>query len=249
MIQGILVFSGDRLTMKIIVYRFTYAFSIVLLGITPLPVHAQSDANTNFEPAVVIAAILILAVVVFFLVREQQRRKNTNDQEIKQKIHELRSRGQELHVNREETLTPEDELILKKYVQHTSIAALIVLGILGLVFLVFMEGIGMVVGVIVLALIYPIRTYMYKDLKRALEEGKKQVIRGIITDRFTTTTGSHKSRTTHHWLLLGEHKFEVTSAKYAAYAVGDAAEFHTTDYPKGKVFIISDEKLEGAGLR
>ncbi len=235
--------------MTTIVYRFICAFGILLLGVIPFTVHAQADEATNFEPVIRLVAVLILAVVVFLLIRSHNRKGKDKDKEVKQKISELRSRGQELHVNREDTLTPEDELILQKYVQHTTWAALIVLGILGLVFLVFMEGIGMIIGIILLVLIYPIRRYMYKDLERALQEGKKHVIRGIITDRFTTTTGSHKSRTTHHWLMLGEHKFEVTSSKYSTYAVGDAAEFHTTDFPKGKAFILRDEKLEGAGLR
>jgi multisubunit Na+/H+ antiporter MnhG subunit len=248
-IPCIFVFSGNRLTMILPTYRFTFVICVLLLGFAPFSAHAQSDTDTFSEPVKVILFVLILAPVIFFIVRAQRNRTKGNDAQIKQKIEELKARGQELHVNREETLTAEDELVLRKYVQHTSWAAVIILGILGLVFLVFMEGLGMIVGIIMIGIIYPIRKYMHNDLERALKEGKKHVIRGIITDRFTTTTGSHKSRTTHHWLLLGEHKFEVTSAKYAAYAVGDAAEFHTTDYPKGKVFILRDEKLEGAGLR
>jgi len=228
--------------------RLTFSFASAAL-LLPNSASAQADTKPFMEPTMIVLVVLSVAALVFFIVRAQRRNSKGNEKQIKQKIEELRARGQELHINREETLTAEDEQILRKYVEQTSWIALIVLVIMGIVFLVFMEGIGMVVGVIILALIYPMRKYMFNDLERALQEGKKQVIRGIITDRYTTTTGTHKSRSTHHWLALGEHKFEVTSAKYSAYALGDAAEFHTTDYPKGKAFILRDEKLEGAGLR
>lgn len=225
------------------------SFGLVLLISIATPARAQTDFPSLIDPVKGILLVAGVAVLFYFLVRAVQRKSKGNDAQVKQKIEALKSSGQELHVNREESLTAEDELVLRKYVQQTSWAAVIILGILGLVFLVLMEGIGMVVGIIMLGIIYPIRKYMHNDLNRALKEGKKQVIRGIITDRFTTTSGSHKSRRTHHWLILGEQKFEVTAAKYSTYALGDAAEFHTTDYPKGKVFILRDEKLEGAGLR
>ncbi len=221
----------------------------VILLCLPLRVSAQTDSNISNESIMITLVVVSVAAIIFFIIRAKRRHKKVGEKEAKQKLDALRAQGQELHSNREEALNAEDIQVLRKYVEQTSWIALIILGLLGIVFLVFMEGFGKLIGLILLILIYPTRKYMFNDLERVLSEGKKQVIRGIVTDRFTTTSGTRKERSTHYWLTIGEEKFEITSAKYGAYAIGDAAEFHTTDYPKGKQFILRDERLEGAGLR
>lgn len=222
----------------------------VLVLLSPFGVYAQADIFNFIEPGKAILVVLIIVTIVVFIIRAQKgKSQKIKEYQVKSKINELRASGQDLHINNEEMLTEEDEQVLRSYVNQTVWASVIVLGGLGFVFMVAMDGIGVIIGLILLVIIFPVRKYMIKDLERVLQEGKKQVVRGIITDRSTTTKGTGKSRNTYYWLTIGEYKFEVTSQKYQTYGVGDAAEFHITDYPKGKIFIIRDKKLEGAGIR
>ncbi len=90
---------------------------------------------------------------------------------------------------------------------------------------------------------------MKKDIARVINLGNKQVIRAIITDRVTTTTVTRDSKTRNYWLTLGEIKLLVARSKYEYYQIGDAAEFHTVEYPKGTTFILKEEKLNRAGIQ
>jgi membrane protein implicated in regulation of membrane protease activity len=231
-------------------FRFISGFILLLffLVATPYSAMAQTEyAEGKVVVYVVVAFVTVFAILIFVVQRNRGNRKE--EQAIKSKIHELRASGQELHVNRVEPLTEEDIEILNQHIKSTLWLLTIVLLLAGLAFVIFGNGFFTVIGIAVILLIYPARRYTRQGFDKVLTEGTKHVIRGIITDRYTTTSGSSKSRTTHHWIKLGEIKLEISSSQYTRYAVGDAAEFHTVDYPKGKPLILKEAKLEGAGLR
>ncbi|WKZ60602.1 MAG: hypothetical protein QY309_03800 [Cyclobacteriaceae bacterium] len=205
------------------------------------------DGDWKIFAGIAIAS-LVFSFVLMFSFWSQFKVAQKNDP-IRQKIASLRASGQELHMNREDVLTGEDIAILNKYLKSTLLIVTIVLGILALLFGILGEDMVKLVGLASLIGIYPIRKYFSKDMERVITGRKKRVTRGIITDRFTTTSGSGKSKSTDYWLTIGDVKLKVARAKYTAYQVGEAAEFHTVDYPKGSVFVLRDEKLEGAGLK
>lgn len=205
------------------------------------------DGDWKIFIGIAIASFLF-SFFLIYLFWSQHKTSQKNDP-IRQKIASLRASGQELHVNREEVLTDEDIVILNKYLKNTLLIVTIVLGILALLFGILGEDLVKLVGLASLIGIYPIRKYLSKDMARVITAGKKKMTRGIITDRFTTTSGSGKSKSTDYWLTIGDVKLKVARSKYTAYQVGEAAEFQTVDYPKGSVFVLRDQKLEGAGLK
>ncbi len=210
--------------------------------------HTQYPYYDTLLP-VIFGVISVLCAVVLFFVYSRRGLDRKKEAAVTQKIQTLINAGHELHVNREDVLTTQDVDVLNKYIRQTLLLVTVVCGVLGLAFLIFSEGIGRMLGAALLVAIYPLRNHMKKDIIRVINEGKKQIIRGIITDRHTTTTGTRDSRTTNHWLTIGEIKLLVARSTYDYYLVGDAAEFHTVEYPKGTTFILKDEKLNGAGLQ
>ena len=205
------------------------------------------DGDWKIFAGIAIAS-LVFSFVLMFSFWSQFKVAQKNDP-IRQKIASLRASGQELHVNREEVLTDEDIATLNKYLKNTLLIVTLVLGIMALLFGILAEGFVKLVGLASLIAIYPIRKYLSKDMARVITAGKKKITRGIITDRFTTTSGSGKSKSTNYWLTIGDVKLKVARSKYTTYQVGEAAEFQTVDYPKGSVFVLRDEILDGAGLK
>jgi len=234
-------------------YSWQQIFNLILFALL-LPAIAYYFTQTQYPysegllPLIAGAASFIIAVVLLFAYRGKNLDKGKEDAAIL-KIHTLRNAGQELHVNRGDVLTKQDVDVLNRYIRQTLLLVTAIFGVLGFVFVIFTEGIGKVIGAGLLIAIYPLRNHMKKDIARVINEGNKQVIRGIITDRVTTTTGTRDSRTRNYWLTLGEIKLLVARSKYEYYQIGDAAEFHTVEYPKGTTFILKDEKLNRAGLQ
>lgn len=226
----------------LILFDFAIPAGMGFLAFTKYP-----DGDWKIFAGIAIASF-VFSFVLMFTFWSQFKAAQKNDP-IRQKIASLRASGQELHVNREEVLTDEDIAILNKYLKSTLLIVTIVLGILALLFGILGEDMVKLVGLASLIGIYPIRKYFSKDMERVITGGKKRVTRGIITDRFTTTSGSGKSKSTDYWLTIGDVKLKVARSKYTAYQVGEAAEFQTVDYPKGSVFVLRDQKLEGAGLK
>ena len=221
----------------------------VMLAMVPQLAFGQQDGGEDTMETVHIVGFIVLFVFVFVLIIWLNRRDEKKDDAVKSKINALRESGKELHLNRTEPLTAEDIHFIEKHAQTSVIAATVVFAAIAVMFFVFGNLIFYILGAGLLVMIIPTRKYIRSGTQSVIDKGEKQVIRGIITDRYTTSTGSSKSRTTHHWLKLGDITFEVSSSKYRTYAVGDAAEFHTVDYPVGKPFIIRDTKLESAGLK
>jgi hypothetical protein len=227
---------------------FGLLFSSLLLCI-PMLAWAQDDMDEDTVMGLYFGGVFILVIGVFFLIIWLGRKENKQDEAMKVKIKELRNQGKELHLNRTEPLAAEDIQYLEKYSNMSVMAVTIIFAVIAILFFVFGNFIFYALGAGMLILIIPTRKYIRSGMQAVMDKGQKQVIRGLITDRYTTTTGTAKSQTTHYWLKLGDITLQVNSSKYGTYAVGDAAEFHTIDYPAGKIFIIRDSKLEGAGLR
>ncbi|MBX2970655.1 MAG: hypothetical protein KF803_14890 [Cyclobacteriaceae bacterium] len=228
--------------LALFLFDFAIPAGMAYLAFTNYP-----DGDWKIFVGIAVASFLF-SFFLIYLFWSQHKTSQKNDP-IRQKIASLRASGQELHVNREEALQEEDISILNNYLKKTLLIVTIVLGILALLFGILGEDMVKLVGLASLIGIYPIRKYMSKDMERVITAGKKKVTRGIITDRFTTTSGSGKSKSTDYWIMIGDVKLKVERSKYVAYQVGEAAEFQTVDYPKGSVFVLKDEKLEGAGLK
>ncbi len=219
-----------------------------------IPVYAGYRAFMEYPDGdwLLMASIAGISIVfsfgLMFLFNKQQKEAEKQDP-IRQKIQAFREKGQELHLNREEELTEQDIVILKKHNSQTLLIATVVFALLGFAFLLFPEGIiARLLGAGLLVLIFPMRKHLQKEIVRVVQDGKKQVVRGIITERFITTTGRRDSKTKDYWLTLGEIKFKLNKSQYDRYQIGDAAEFHSVDYPKGVELIFRDEKLNQAGL-
>ncbi len=168
-------------------------------------------------------------------------------QEVRKKINALLAAGQSLHLKREETLTAYDKELLRKELKARIIITTLVLAFIGILFIGLGEGLLFFLGALIVVAIYPLVRYQQKDMQRLLNENKKEVIRGIITKKFTKVLG-RKDRSTHYWLVLGENEFEVSHSRYKKYNIGDAAEFHTVEFPKRVTHILFEEKLEQAGI-
>ncbi len=219
-----------------------------------IPVYAGYRAFMEYPDGewVLMASIAGVSIVFSFgliFLFNRQKKEAEQQNPIRQKIQSLREQGKELHLNRVEVLSEEDIAILKKHNSQTLIIATAVFAIIGFAFLIFPEGIiARVLGAALLVVIFPMRKHLQKEIARVMQEDKKQVIRGIITERFITATGSRDSKRKDYWLTLGEVKLKLNKSQYERYQIGDAAEFHTVDYPKDVELIIRDEKLSQAGL-
>jgi len=127
--------------------------------------------------------------------------------------------------------------------------ASVVLGTIGVAFLIPLKFVLSIIGVTILALIYPIRNYLLKSQNEILKKGSKLVTRGVITAHYTNTTtfGSGKSRNRNYFIHIGERKFQVPVQLFSRYQLGDAVEFHSVDNQKENAMIIRHTKLKGAG--
>ncbi|MCU0357658.1 MAG: hypothetical protein MUE95_08760, partial [Cyclobacteriaceae bacterium] len=99
----------------------------------------------------------ILIVVVFFLIVWLGRKENKQDEAMKEKISELRKRGQDLHVNRTEPLSNEDIQHLEKYSRMSATAVTIVFIAIAGIFAVVGNWIFYLLGAGLLVLIIPAR--------------------------------------------------------------------------------------------
>jgi len=176
------------------------------------------------------------------------KKDDAQHQEVREKINALLAAGQSLHLKREEALTAYDIELLKKELRIRVILTTLILAIIGIMFIWLGAGFMFFLGVLIVAAIYPLVRYQQKDMQRLLSDNKKEVMRGIITNKYTRVFGSGKDRKTHYWLTLGDNDFEVSDSRYKKYNMGDAAEFHTVEFPKRVTHILFEEKLEQAGL-
>jgi hypothetical protein len=167
---------------------------------------------------------------------------------VRQKIDSMLQAGQQLHLHKEDQLSESDIKFLNKELRTRSILIILVFSIIGLLFSLLGEGAAKFIGFAMFALMFPIAWYQQKEMKRVISEGKKQITRGIITKKFTKGS-SRKENTITYYLTIGEMTLDVSKACYNSYEEGDAAEFHTVEYPKRVTFIITHQKLVGAGLR
>jgi hypothetical protein len=155
----------------------------------------------------------------------------------------------DLQINREEPLTDADRRFIKRRFRKTFFIASAVIGVIGIAFLVSFQLVLSVTGVVILALIYPIRNYLLKSQNEILKKDIKLVTRGVISAHFTTTTpfGSGKSRNRNYFIHIGERKFQVPVQMFNHYRLGDAVEFHSVDNQKKNAMIIWHSKLKEPG--
>jgi len=177
------------------------------------------------------------------------RRNSSSGQDlVRKKIEGMLAAGQSLHLNKEEQLSVEDVKFLNNELKKRSLLIAIVFLSLGIIFSLLGEGGSRLIGYAAFALIVPVVWYQQKEMKRVISDGKKQIIRGIITKKFTTGSNRKDSSITYH-LTLGDVNLSVKKNCYDCYMEGEAAEFHTVEYPKRITFVISHQKIIGAGLR
>ncbi|HMP99268.1 MAG TPA: hypothetical protein PKC24_05755 [Cyclobacteriaceae bacterium] len=167
---------------------------------------------------------------------------------VRTKISALLAEGKSLYLKREESLTSYDIQLLKQELKTRLIVSILVFAVVGGLFIWLGSGFMIILGALLLIAIYPIVRYQQKDMQRLFNDNKKEVIRGIITKSESRVSGSGKNRTTRYYLQLGDNEFEVSRTRYKKYKIGDAAEFHTVEYPKRVTHILFEEKLEQAGL-
>jgi hypothetical protein len=176
-------------------------------------------------------------------------RNNSSSQDsVRQKIDTMLAAGQPLHVNKEAPLSTEDISFLSKEVRKRSILIIIVFAVIGVLFAFLAEGGGKLIGYGAFVLLFPVVWYQQKEMKRVLSESRKQIIRGFITKKFTQGSNRNGNSIT-YFLTLGEINLTVERNCYKHFEEGDAAEFHTVEYPARTTFVISYSKIVGAGIQ
>jgi hypothetical protein len=176
-------------------------------------------------------------------------RNNSSSKDlVRQKIDTMLASGQPLHLNKEAPLSAEDKKFLSKELRKRSILIVIVFAVIGILFTFLAEGGGKLIGYGAFVLLFPVVWYQQKEMKRVISENKKQIARGIITKKFTV--GSHRSNSSiTYYLTLGKINLTVERNCYNHFEEGDAAEFHTVEYPARATFVITYSKIVGAGIQ
>ena len=185
----------------------------------------------------------------------QKKRDWLPKKEVKKQLDDLQDHGQPLHYEQDTPLTPQDVRLIKRlFLKITLLCLAFSLPFAVAIYFFQDEGTVLVVcGVLLICLGYAVVKAAYQ-LASNLRAGKKTIVRGIITDRFTKKhfgpmdeDGKRDERTL-NYLQIGSREFRVSQDIYANYKIGQAVELHYILASQGKPFFIQHRRLKGAGV-
>lgn len=187
---------------------------------------------------------------------DQKKRDFFPTKEVKQQLEDLQSSGQPLHYEVDVPLTPQDRTLIKglffKIALFCIALAIPFAGVL--YFFRSEEMVLLICGVALLSFIYIIAKAGYQ-LGSNLKAGKKTVVRGIITDRFTRKEygaadedGKREEKIVSYF-QVGAREFRVDRGIYGDHKIGEAVELHYITSTGGKPYFIHHHRLESAGLK
>ncbi len=247
--------------------RTLYTFLFLGLSILSFGQEQELDIDTDrtyllsyvpvFQIAIVSLVVIVLIVVIFRVRRSKRRAKQAV---AKEKLQHL---GDESMMAYEEVepLTDHDRLVLRReYIilgVVLSLFALIPFSFLALVDpddrpMLFVMAIPWVSVVAFLGI------KSFEKKQEILRTGTKNVLRGIVTDRFykyptskNASTGDRETSAIPH-LRIGDRELWVSWSIFRSYDVGDAVELHycnnlITDGTQSNTFFAA-RKIEGAGV-
>jgi hypothetical protein len=204
----------------------------------------ESDIKHPISFALTIAA----GVLAFWLTRF---RLSAKEKQIKAKIEQLKSEGQELSYEQEVDLTPDDFVFLKK--QRVINIAIILVGflILGSIALLSIHFLVEIAGKILIEigaalLLIFIFVLMIrgttKKVNEVIRKGKKSVVRGFVTDKRI-----EGDETDTYVLVIDNLALDVKEKVYSKYQVGDGIEVHVLKNYYSK--ILHEEKIESMSVK
>lgn len=215
-----------------------------LVIMTTVRVYVESLTN---QQILYIGIGLSVAGLMAFILTVVKSSSTKDERASRARIDELRKQNQSLHYEREVPLTEQDITSLIMY----KLAAVVVIGIAGLLtgllisqFNEIPVALKPVVAGAVAMLFIVLAWWMNSKANKMIAEEKKTVVRGIITEKNTTSEGRRDK--TVHWLHVGDQRIKVNMFTYGKYSVGNAVEFHL--FERFGNLILHHEKLEGSGL-
>lgn len=175
--------------------------------------------------------------------------------ELKQQLESLQERGQTLHYEQDVPLTAEDiSLIRRLFFKITLFClALCVPFALAIYFFQNEEMIWIIGGVAILCFLFVVGRAGYQ-LASNLRAGKKTIVRGIITDRFSRKEYSAADEDGKReekmvcYFKVGTREFRVDRMIYGDHKVGEAIELHYIVNQSGKPYFLHHLHLPDAGL-
>lgn len=175
--------------------------------------------------------------------------------EVRQQIDNLEASGQPLHHEQDVALTPEDSASIKRmfFKVFFSCLLLILPFALGIYFFPTEEIVLVFCAIIIAIFVYAILKAVYQLISN-LRTGRKTIIRGIITDRFTRKhygaedEDGDRDEKIVHYLKVGNREFVVDKKIYGNHKTGEAIEMEYILSFHGKPFFLHNRKLKGAGL-
>jgi len=176
-----------------------------------------------------ISFILTIAVgvLVFWLTRPKMSAK---EKEIRAKIEQLKSEGQELSYEQEVDLTLNDFALLKKQRVTNVVIIVVAFVLIGSIALVAIHYLVEIAGKIfieigtALLLIFIFALTIRgttKKVNEVIQKGKKSVVRGFVTDKRIEGEESDN-----YVLEIDNVAIDVKKSVYSKYLVGDGIEIH-----------------------
>jgi len=187
--------------------------------------------------------------------RDQKKRDRTPPKEVRQQLDGLLESGQSLHYEQDVALSPQDIGFIKSMFLKVVLFCLVASSILGLVIYLFQEEdtVWVVGGVLLLFQVF-LLVRASLQLFANLRSGKKTIVRGIITDRYTKKLfgpedeDGRRDEKTLHYLQVGTREFEVSSSIYKSHKIGKAIELQYILSYKGKPYFLHHRTLKDAGV-
>jgi len=187
---------------------------------------------------------------------QQKRRRDFHPKkELKRQLEELQANGQPLHYEKDLPLTEQDrELIRRLFFQITLLCiAFSIPFACAIYFFQKEEMVWLICGVALCFFTYVIARAGYQ-LGSNLKAGKKTIVRGIITDRFTkkeygpSDEDGKREEKMVSYFQVGTREFQVDSVVYKNHKIGEAIELHYIVNRDGKPYFLQHRHLQTAGL-
>lgn len=174
---------------------------------------------------------------------------------LKQQLDDLQASGLPLHYEKDVPLTPEDRAMIRGLFFKVALFCIIfsIPFVGALYFFRSEEMVLLICGVALVCFAYVIARAGYQ-LGSNLKAGKKVVVRGIITDRFTrkeygpADEDGKRPEKMVSYFQVGSREFQVDRAIYSDHKIGEAIELHYIAAAGGKPYFFFHKRLESAGL-
>lgn len=190
------------------------------------------------------------------MAEHQKKRDFFPKKEVKQQLDDLLKDKQPLHYEKDVPLTPQDITLIKQlFIKITLLLSVLSLPLVGVIYLFQEEEMVWVICGAFLFLFLVIIIRASYQVGSNLRSGKKTMVRGIVTDRFTKKEyrardeDGQRSEKIVNYLQVGTREFAVNQLIYKSYKTGDAIELHFIVAHQNKPYFIHHSKLKDVGLR